>query len=62
MHACMHACIHACIQTDRQTDIYSYIHTVPTFNSCTKYMGNPGIMHDQTTDCHLVSGYGGPHN
>ena len=25
--------------------------TVPTFNSCTKCVGSPGIVHDCTTDC-----------
>ena len=26
-----------------------YASTVPTFNSCTKCMGSPGIIHDRTT-------------
>ena len=25
--------------------------TVPTFNSCTKCAGSPGIIHDRTPDC-----------
>ena len=24
------------------------------FNSCTKCVGSPGIIHDRTSDCHLV--------
>ena len=28
------------------------VHTVPTFNSCTKYVGSPRRMHDRTPDCH----------
>ena len=26
--------------------------TVPTFNSCTKYVDSPGRIHDRTPDCH----------
>ena len=26
--------------------------TVPTFNSCTKCVGNPGILHDRTPNWH----------
>ena len=29
--------------------------TVPTFNSCTKCLGCPGIIHDRTLGCHPVS-------
>ena len=29
--------------------------TVPTFNSCFKGVGSPGIIHDRTPDCHTVS-------
>ena len=29
--------------------------TVPACDSCTKCVGNPGIMHDRTQDCHPVS-------
>ena len=29
--------------------------TVPTFNSCTKCVGSPGIIHDRTPDYHPVS-------
>ena len=32
--------------------------TVPTFNSCTKCSGSPGILHDRTPDCHTFSRYG----
>ena len=28
--------------------------TVPTFNSCTKCVGSPRIIHDCTSDCHPV--------
>ena len=30
-------------------------YTVQTFNSCTKYVGNPGVSHDGTPDYHSVS-------
>ena len=30
--------------------------TVPTFNSYTKCLGSPGIIHNRMPDCHLVSG------
>ena len=39
--------------------------TVPTFNSCTKCVGWPGIIHDRTPDFHQVSWVwmqGWPHN
>ena len=26
--------------------------TVPTFNSCTKCVGSPGMINDRTSDCH----------
>ena len=26
--------------------------TVPTFNSCTKCVGSPGMIHDRTPDCY----------
>ena len=29
--------------------------TVATFKSCIKCLGRPGIIHDRTPDCHLVS-------
>ena len=29
--------------------------TVPAFNSCTKCVGSPDILHDQTPDCHPIS-------
>ena len=29
--------------------------TVPTFDSCTKCMGSPGIINDHTSDYHPVS-------
>ena len=29
--------------------------TVPSFNSCTKFMGIKGIIHDRTPDCQQVS-------
>ena len=29
--------------------------TVPTFNSCTKCVGSPGIIHNRTSDWHPVS-------
>ena len=29
--------------------------TVPTFNSCTRWVGSLGIIHDSTPDCHPVS-------
>ena len=29
--------------------------TVPTFNSCTKYVGSPAIVHERTPDCHPVA-------
>ena len=32
--------------------------TVPTFNSCTKCMGSPGIINDRTSDCHQSPGHG----
>ena len=32
-----------------------YVGTVPTFNSCTKFAGSPGIIHDRTPGCHPVS-------
>ena len=31
------------------------VRTVPTFNSCTKCKGNPGITHNRTPDCNPVS-------
>ena len=31
-----------------------HLSTVPTFNSCTKCVGIPGIMNDRTPDCHPV--------
>ena len=33
---------------------FDYVGTAPTFNSCTKCMGNPGIIQDRTPDCHPV--------
>ena len=33
-------------------------YTVPTFNSCTKYAGSQGIVHDRIPDCHHFPGYG----
>ena len=29
-------------------------HSTPAFNSCTKCVGNPGIIHDCTLDCQSV--------
>ena len=29
--------------------------TVPIFNSCTKCLGSPGIIHNRTPDCHSIS-------
>ena len=31
---------------------------MPTFNSCTKYVGSPDMVHDRTPDCHPVFGHG----
>ena len=39
--------------------------TVPTFNSCTKFAGSPGIIHDHMPDCHPLSWvwmHAWPHN
>ena len=33
----------------------SCINMVPTFNSCTKCVGSPGIINDRTSDYHPVS-------
>ena len=33
---------------------YIKIVTMPTFNSCTKCAGSPGIIHDRTSYCHIV--------
>ena len=30
-------------------------YTVSSFNTCTKWVGNPGITHDCMPDCHPVS-------
>ena len=30
-------------------------YTEPTFNSCTKYVGSPGIIHNRMPDCHPFS-------
>ena len=32
-----------------------FIPTVPTFGSCTKCLGGPGIIYNRTPDCHPVS-------
>ena len=32
--------------------------TVPTFNSCTKYVGSEVIIHDRMHDYHPLSGHG----
>ena len=40
-------------------------YTVPIFNSCTKWVDSPGIIHDRTPDCHPDSWvwmYGWPRN
>ena len=29
--------------------------TVPKFNSCTKYVGSPGIIHNCTCNCYSIS-------
>ena len=42
-----------------------WVSTVLTFNSCTKCVGSPGIIHDYTPDCQPVSGarmHDGLHN
>ena len=31
---------------------------MPTFNSCTKCLGSPGIINDLKPDCHPVCGHG----
>ena len=39
----------------RSLQIPLEIPTVPTFNSCTKYVGRPGKIHDHMPDCYLLS-------
>ena len=41
-------------QTGHDTLQKNHQHTVPTFNSCTKYMGNSGKMDDRTPKYHPV--------
>ena len=41
LYVCMYVCICVC--------------TVQTFNSCTKCVGSPGMIHDRMSDCHPVS-------
>ena len=36
-------------------DAFAVIPTMQTFNSCTKCVGSPGIIHDRTPDCHPIS-------
>ena len=41
-------------------DVCPFLHqisqsTVPTFNSCIRYVGISGIIHDRKPDCHPVS-------
>ena len=45
--------------------ISTVVNTLPTFNSCSKCMCSPGIIHDHTPDCLQVSWscmHGRPHN
>ena len=35
--------------------VNKHIYIVPTFNSCTKCVGSPGILHDRTPDWHPSS-------
>ena len=50
-------CTHSSSKSDkhRKSKYLEWLHTVPTFNSRTKCVGSPGIMHDQTLDCHPFS-------
>ena len=37
--------------------VHLYMNTVPTFNSCTKCVGSPGIIYDRTPDRHQFPGH-----
>ena len=51
----MHFCIALCNVNRLDLALPGILLTVPTFNSCSKCLGNPGIIHDRTPDCHRVS-------
>ena len=40
--------------TSASTWLYKITTTVPTFNSCTECVGNPGTINDRTSDHHPV--------
>ena len=44
-----------CIKKEGDVSTPAEIITVQAFNSCTKYMGSPGIIHNRMPDCHPVS-------